>query len=88
MNLFSLISLIFISTFVFADETASSRVPKVSANTLFLFQDSNFHKEDTDPINLDTEPNGFNVREIEVQFLYPKRWSLPDLSSDKFNFFG
>ncbi len=69
MNLFSLISLIFISASVFADESAPSQVPKVSANTLFLFQDSNFHKEDTDPINLDTEPNGFNVREIEVQFL-------------------
>lgn len=71
MNLFTLLSSLLISTTVLADETAPSLVPRVSANALFLFQDSNFHKEDEDPAlaNFDKEPNGFNVREIEVQFL-------------------
>jgi hypothetical protein len=43
------------------------KTPNISANTLFLYQNSNYHKENTDPANVDTNPNGFNVQEAELQ---------------------
>ncbi len=42
-------------------------VPSISANALFLYRNSNFHKENADPAALDSYPNGFNVRETELQ---------------------
>ena len=42
--------------------------PSVSANVLFLYRNSNFHKENTDIVNPDQQRNGINVREAEVQF--------------------
>ncbi len=42
--------------------------PSVSANALFLYRNSNFHKEDTDLLNPDQDRNGFNLREAELQF--------------------
>lgn len=42
--------------------------PNVSANALFLYRNSNFHKEDADPANLDSAPNGINIQEAELQF--------------------
>ncbi len=42
--------------------------PNMSANALFLYQNSNFHKENSDPANLDSAPNGLNVQEAELQF--------------------
>ena len=46
----------------------SLKTPNVSANALFLYRNSNFHKEDTDVVNPDQERNGFNLREAEFQF--------------------
>lgn len=46
----------------------SLKTPNVSANALFLYRNSNFHKEDTDVVNPDQERNGFNLREAELQF--------------------
>ncbi|MGZ3692153.1 MAG: hypothetical protein ACXVAX_11665 [Pseudobdellovibrio sp.] len=44
------------------------KTPNMSANALFLYRNSNFHKEDTDPANPDQERNGFNLQEAELQF--------------------
>lgn len=46
----------------------SLKTPNVSANALFLYRNSNFHKEDTNIVNPDQERNGFNLREAELQF--------------------
>ena len=50
---------------VFANDI---KTPNVSVNTLFLYRNSNFHKENTDSINPDQERNGFNLQEAELQF--------------------
>jgi hypothetical protein len=42
--------------------------PNVSGNALFLYRNSNFHKEDFNSANIDQERNGFNIREAELQF--------------------
>ena len=47
---------------------ADLKSPSVSANALFLYRNSNFHKEDTDVSNPDQDRNGFNLREAELQF--------------------
>lgn len=44
------------------------KTPNISANALFLYRNSNFHKEDMDVVNPDQERNGFNLREAELQF--------------------
>jgi hypothetical protein len=44
------------------------KTPNISANALFLYRNSNFHKEDTDVVNPDQERNGFNLQEAELQF--------------------
>lgn len=46
----------------------SLKTPNVSANALFLYRNSNFHKENTDIVTPDQERNGFNLREAEFQF--------------------
>ncbi len=46
----------------------SLKAPNISANTLFLYQNSNFHKGDKDLANPDQNPNGFNLQEVELQF--------------------
>ncbi|MBL7546112.1 MAG: hypothetical protein JNL11_19995 [Bdellovibrionaceae bacterium] len=40
---------------------------EASAHGLFLIRQSNFHKEDVDPTNVDQTPNGLNLREAEFQ---------------------
>lgn len=42
--------------------------PNVSADVLFLYRNSNFHKEDVDSSNVDQDRNGLNLREAELQF--------------------
>ena len=42
-------------------QTASLKSPNISANALFLYRNSNFHKEDSD-----TERNGMDIQETEV----------------------
>jgi hypothetical protein len=65
-KLFILIS--FFSGAVFAADSLKS--PNISANTLFLYRNSNFHQEDMDPTSLDPdqERNGLSLQEAEVQF--------------------
>ncbi len=41
--------------------------PNVSANALFLMRNSNFHKDDANLTTPDQTPNGFDLRETEVQ---------------------
>ncbi|MBS1970918.1 MAG: hypothetical protein JSU04_11460 [Bdellovibrionales bacterium] len=47
---------------------SSLKTPNISANTLFLYQNSNFHKDDVDPANPDQNRNGFDIQEAELQF--------------------
>lgn len=62
-------SRLFISTFLLCGFSAQAITsPSVSANALFLYRNSNFHKEDTNAANLDTSPNGIDVQETELQF--------------------
>lgn len=49
-------------------QSSGLKTPNMSANALFLYQNSNFHKEDTNSSNLDPDPNGFKVQELELQF--------------------
>lgn len=44
------------------------KTPNISANALFLYRNSNFHKEDVDVANPDQQRNGFNLQEAELQF--------------------
>jgi hypothetical protein len=63
------ILLLFVSAFLPALAFAGDlKTPNMSANTLFLYRNSNFHKEDTDVLNPDQNRNGFNVQEAELQF--------------------
>lgn len=41
--------------------------PSVSSTALILYRDSNFHKEDFDPVNPDQSPNGLNIQELEIK---------------------
>jgi len=62
---------LFISSFTFsafAVDAGILKTPNISANALFLYQNSNFHKEDTDPANVDQQRNGFNLQEAELQY--------------------
>ncbi len=42
--------------------------PSTSANALFLYRNSNFHKDDVNVTNPDQTPNGLDVQEAELQF--------------------
>ena len=44
-------------------QSNSLKSPNVSANTLFLYRNSNFHQEDSDETR-----NGFDLREAELMF--------------------
>ena len=61
---------IFIFVFVSAlsIETFGLTTPSTSANALFLYRNSNFHKDDVNAAALDSSPNGFDVQEAELQF--------------------
>ncbi len=48
-------------------QTSSLKTPNISANALFLYQNSNFHQQDPDLNNIDQQPNGFDVQETELQ---------------------
>lgn len=63
--LFALLG-IFIAHSTFAAD-ASLKTPNISANTLFLYQNSNFHKDNMDPANPDQNRNGFDIQEAELQ---------------------
>lgn len=63
MRLPSLLFFVLFSTEAFAITT-----PSVSANTLFLYRNSNFHKEDQNLVSPDQDPNGLDLREAELQF--------------------
>jgi hypothetical protein len=64
----ALVALVFLSASALAVDAGSLKTPNMSANALFLYRNSNFHKENADPTNLDKEPNGFNLQETELQF--------------------
>ena len=63
MHLCFSIFVIFLSSQAFAITT-----PSVSANTLFLYRNSNFHNEDINVTSPDQAPNGLDLREAELQF--------------------
>lgn len=42
--------------------------PNLSANTLFLYRNSNFHNQDSNVLAPDQTPNGFDIQEMELQF--------------------
>ena len=52
---------------VFSVKAFAITAPNMSVNALFLGRNSNFHKEDVNPANVDTKPNGFDVQEAELQ---------------------
>ena len=66
------LKLLLIITFLIASNGFCISTPLISANALFLYRNSNFHKEDTDTttpgFTPDQERNGINVREAELQF--------------------
>lgn len=68
MRLITFLTALLLSTAVFAVDAGSLKTPNMSANALFLYRNSNFHKEDSDSANLDSQPNGFNIQEAELQF--------------------
>lgn len=55
--------ILFLSLFVHSATAA----PSVGGSALFLFQDSNFHKEDTNPASPDESPNGLSIQELELK---------------------
>ncbi|MGZ3775122.1 MAG: hypothetical protein ACXVCY_02510 [Pseudobdellovibrionaceae bacterium] len=57
-----------VALFLFCSKALCITSPEVSANALFLYRNSNFHKENLDPTNIDPTPNGANVQETELQF--------------------
>lgn len=67
MKNFLLLLIVSLSAKSFAADN-SLKTPNISANTLFLYQNSNFHKDDTDLTNPDQNPNGLNIQEAELQF--------------------
>jgi len=59
----------FIVISLFSDFDAYAiTTPNISANTLFLYRNSNFHKGNSNATDLDQTPNGFDVQEAELQF--------------------
>jgi hypothetical protein len=52
----------------FCPQIYSLTGPSTSANALFLYRNSNFHKDDRNVSNPDQTPNGIDVREVELQF--------------------
>ena len=57
-----------LSSTCFGADAPSLISPNISANVLLLGRQSNFHKEDSDPTNIDQNRNGFNIQEAELQF--------------------
>jgi hypothetical protein len=53
---------------LFSSQAFAITTPNVSANTLFLYRQSNFHKEDQNVTSPDQNPNGLDLREAELQF--------------------
>lgn len=67
MHLRFLAFAVFMASLLSYAEAFCLTTPNISANALFLYRNSNFHKEDADPTNLDQTPNGLNVQEAELQ---------------------
>lgn len=44
------------------------KTPDINANTLFLYRNSNYHKENTNTTTPDQERNGLSLQEAELQF--------------------
>lgn len=65
MNLSIIVLFLSVGFKVFAGDLKN---PNMSANSLFLYRNSNFHKEDTNVANPDQKRNGFNLQEAELQF--------------------
>ncbi len=59
--------LVFLILFGLGFNSFGDTGPSISANALFLYRNSNFHKEDANSAAVDSTPNGFNVREAELQ---------------------
>lgn len=59
---------LFILVSIFSLNSFCITSPNVNATALFLYRNSNFHKEDANPANLDTNPNGLAIQEAELQF--------------------
>ncbi|AZZ38132.1 hypothetical protein CIK05_15425 [Bdellovibrio sp. qaytius] len=59
---------VFLLTSAMGLNTFALTAPNMSANTLFLYRNSNFHKEDVNVTTPDQEPNGFDLQEAELQF--------------------
>jgi len=68
MHLRLLISFLFLTFLTYSFSANALTTPNVSANALFLYQNSNFHQEDTNAAALDDSPNGLNIQEAELQF--------------------
>ncbi|MBN8536676.1 MAG: hypothetical protein J0M15_06460 [Deltaproteobacteria bacterium] len=59
---------LFVVTSIFSFEGLCLTAPNISANALFLYRNSNFHRDDVNVITPDQTPNGLNVPETEIQF--------------------
>ncbi|MBX2995822.1 MAG: hypothetical protein KF681_13410 [Bdellovibrionaceae bacterium] len=64
----SMLSLLSSASFAQTAVSPGIKTPSISANTLFLYRNSNFHQADLDPAAPDQERNGFNLQEAELQF--------------------
>lgn len=53
---------------LFTQNSFAINSPDVSANAVFLYRNSNFHKEDSNPLAPDPQPNGLDLQEAELQF--------------------
>lgn len=65
------IKLFFIALFLvmtsFSINAFCLTAPSISSNALFLYRNSNFHKDDTNVTAPDQQPNGFDIQEAELQ---------------------
>ncbi len=55
-------------SFILGSQALAITTPSLSANTLFLYRHSNFHKESQNPTDPDQTPNGMDLREAELHF--------------------
>ena len=58
----------FIIALAFGLDAFCLSTPSMSANALFLYRNSNFHKDDVNVTTPDQTPNGVDVQETELQF--------------------
>ncbi len=67
MNTQSMLKITILIVLLFVSQSYALSTPNISANALFLYRNSNFHKADKDPLNLDSDPNGLDIQETELQ---------------------